>query len=138
MKALAFGSWNLNRALEIFDSGSILLTRCEADQSSKCLLMYLRSFQFLSMNHGVTGAKLFNMRPKCHYMWHTAIQTKEWQINPSVFHCFEEESWLGRTKCIAKHCHGKTMQTRLLQRYMICFALYLEQSRRQTREAKRG
>lgn len=137
MKALAFSSWNLNRALEIFDSGSILLTRCEANQSSKCLLIFLRSFQFLAMHHGV-GAKLYNMRPKCHYLFHTAIQTKEWQINPFVFHCFEEESWLGRTKCIAKQCHGKTMQTRVLQRYLICLALYLENSRRQVRESKRS
>ena len=137
LRALAFSSWHLNRAMEIFDRGGIVLTRCHANEASKCLLLHLRSFQFLAMHHGIPRARLFNMKPKCHYMWHTAIQTKEWRLNPTIFHCFEEESWLGRIKAIAKQCHGKTMQSRVMQRYLICLALYLEHSRRKCQEIQK-
>ena len=134
LKALAYCSWNLNRAMEIFDRGGIVLTRCHAKEASRCLLNHLRSYQFLATQHGIPRVRLFNMKPKCHYLWHTAIQTREWRINPTVFHCFDEESWLGRVKAIARQCHGKTMQSRVMQRYLICLALYLEDSRRKCQE----
>ena len=133
---LSYGSWHLNRCLEICDCGGILLSRDMADEVSLCLKRHLRAFQFLAGNHGISAC-LFNMRPKCHYLWHTAVQTKLWRINPFLYHCFEEESWLGRVKCVAKQCHGKTMQSRVVQRYLICLALYLENFRRNRQEIQK-
>ena len=45
--------------MEIFDRGGIVLTRCHANEASKCLLLHLRSFQFLAMHHGIPRARLF-------------------------------------------------------------------------------
>ena len=129
LQAQAYTMWSLNRSMEIFDCGGLLLSRNHAREASKMLQCHLQGFQYLAANHGVS-ALLFNMRPKTHYLWHTAMQVKAWGINPSVFHNFDEESWLGRCKRIAQQCHGKTMTTRVLQRYLICLALYLETFRR--------
>lgn len=137
LKTVAYCCWTLNRALEIFDCGGLLLTRRHANEASTMMLQHLRAFQFLASEHGIAGAYLFKMRPKSHYLWHTAIQTRTWKINPYMFHCFSEESWLGRCKRIAVQCHGATMQRRILQRYLICLGLYLEQHRRQIRELEK-
>lgn len=138
LKALAFASWNLNRAMEIFDHAGIVLTSSSAREGSKSLMLHLRGLQYLAVHHGIPGAQLFKLRPKCHFLWHTAVQTRAWELNPSAFHCFAEESWLGRVKCIARQCHGKTMQSRVIQRYLVCLALYLENSRRNSQEITGG
>ena len=77
---------------------------------------------------------MFRMTPKAHYIWHQAVQTRQWRINPFLFHCFGEESWLGKIKCIAKQCHGRTMTSRIIARYLICLALYLENHRRRSKD----
>ena len=131
---IAYSSWTLNRSMEIFDSGGVLLTSRNASEASEMLLRHLKSLQLLTENHGVPGALLFKMRPKCHYLWHTATQTRMWKINPFVFHCFAEESWLGRVKQVAVQCHGSTMVHRVLQRYLIFLGLFLESDRRRRQE----
>ena len=83
LKALAYSSCNLNRAMEIFDRGGIVLSRCHAKEASRCLVNHLRSYQFLAMQHGIPRVRLFNMKPKCHYLWHTAIQTNKGMANQS-------------------------------------------------------
>ena len=132
LRAVAYCCWSLNRALEIVDAGGFVLSGRDANQASNCLLQHLRSYQYLASKRGIADAKLFKLRPKCHYLWHTAMQTKQWRINPNIFHCFSEESYLGRCKRIAVQCHGGTMTHRVIQRYLICLALYLEGHRRQT------
>ena len=129
IQMLAYCLWALNRAMEIFDGGGILLSRRESREASMMMQHHLKAYQFLATSHG-TPCSLFRMRPKSHYLYHTARQVERWRINPSLFHNFEEESWLGRCKRIAIHCHGKTMTTRVLQRYLICLALYVENFRR--------
>lgn len=116
--------------MEIFDAGGIILSRRDAVEASESMLHHLRSYQFLNGNHGIEKVHLFRMRPKSHYLWHTAKQTRVWKINPFVFHCFQEESWLGHCKRIALQCHGKTMHHRIYERYLICLALYLENHKR--------
>ena len=129
IQVLAYCLWALNRAMEIFDASGILLSGRQAREASTMMQHHLQAYQFLATSHG-TPCSLFKMRPKCHYLYHTGRQGELWRINPSLFHNFEEESWLGRCKRIATHCHGKTMTTRVLQRYLICLALYLENFRR--------
>ena len=130
LDTLNYCAWNLNRAMEIFDAGGIILSARDAIEASQSLLDHLRSYQFLNGHHGIPNAMLFRMRPKAHYLWHTAKQTRVWMINRCVFHCFQEESWLGHCKRIALQCHGKTMTYRIYERYLICLALYLENHKR--------
>lgn len=131
LQTLAFSAWALNETIEICDGGGILLTKTHAKEAGNALLQHLRSFQYLACHHGVAEAPfLYRLVPKSHYLWHTAMQTIEWQINPFTFHCFNEESWLGKVKCVAKQCHGRSMTARVISRYLICLALYLENHRR--------
>lgn len=134
IRTVAFGAWSINRAIEIFDHGGLLLTRRSSKHGSRGILDYLRAVQWLSLNHGIPRANLFLMRPKCHFLWHTAVQTLEWELNPFIFDNFAEESWLGQCKKVAKHCHGKTMTHRVMDRYLLCLGLFLENYRRKARE----
>lgn len=130
LQVLAYAAWNLNRVVEVWDSGALVLSRRDAKIASQGLHNHLRAYQKLAVSHGVAGAFLFRMIPKHHYLWHTAYQTRQWRLNPAMFHNFEEESWLGRCKRVAVQCHGATMSHRIFQRYLICLALYLEDHRR--------
>ena len=129
LKMVAYTSWNINRVLEICDHGSVLLTRRYAEEVSICLQRHLKGYQWLAMEFKA-NPKLFRVLPKAHYLVHTAMQTSAWHVNPFSFHCFCEESWLGKMKCVGKQCHGKTMNKRAMQRYLICLGLYLENHRK--------
>ena len=129
LQVQAYCMWTLNRALEIFEGCGILLSRGNAREASHMIQQHLHAYQRLAVDHGLS-CRMFRMRPKSHFLLHTGIQVKSWRINPTCFHCFDEESWLGRCKRIGVQCHGKTMTTRVLQRYLICLALYFENFRR--------
>lgn len=118
--------------IEICDGGGLLLSDRYATACYEACMQHLRAFQLLAVRHDVEGARLFRMRPKTHYLYHTAAQTKTWKINPFCFDCFAEESWLGHIKCVAKQCHGATMTRRVFSRYLICLALFLEHHKRRT------
>ena len=128
---VAASAWCLHRAVQIFDDAGMILTKDEADEASEALLNHLRSYQYLANQYQALNLWQFRMKPKLHYMWHQAHQVKEWRLNPWVFHCFSEESFLGKIKAIAVQCHGATMCKRVLERYLICLALFLEHHRRQ-------
>lgn len=66
---------------------------------------------------------VFKVRPKLHYIWHQACQIKEWRINMGVFATWSDESFLGKIKLVATACHGKTMTSRVYQRYLLCLAM---------------
>ena len=135
LQTLAFAAWTINRAIEICDGGGLLLSKRRAREAADALHQHLRSFQYLACHHGVEDTPfMFRMTPKAHYIWHQAVQTRQWRINPFLFHCFGEESWLGKIKCIAKQCHGRTMTSRIIARYLICLALYLENHRRRSKD----
>lgn len=135
LQTLAFAAWTINRAIEICDGGGLLLSKRRAREAADALHQHLRSFQYLACHHGVEDTPfMFRMTPKAHYIWHQAVQTRHWRINPFLFHCFGEESWLGKIKCIAKQCHGRTMTSRIIARYLICLALYLENHRRRSKD----
>ena len=67
----------------------------------------------------------FKMRPKHHYLLHCSWEVVSTQLNPKSFQCFGDESWLGKLKKISKQCHGRTMQFRALQRYLIALGSFL-------------
>ena len=70
----------------------------------------------------------FKMRPKHHILWHVARDVAANSCNPRVFHNFNEESFLGKIKAIAIRCHGKSIQRRTLDRYLIGLASFLKET----------
>ena len=64
------------------------------------------------------------MRPKHHFIFHVMLDVKANRLNPRIFACWGEESYLGRLKYIARQCHVKTMTRRALERYIVGLATF--------------
>ena len=71
VQVIAFSAWSLNRAIEILNHGGLVLSKLHATEAGNMLLQHLQSLQFLAMNHGLE-AKVFRIRPKCHYLFHSS------------------------------------------------------------------
>ena len=67
----------------------------------------------------------FKFRPKHHCLVHLALDIIKNQVNPRVYHVFNDESFLGKLKLVARKCHGASMTKRVLQRYVISLVMFL-------------
>jgi len=65
------------------------------------------------------------MRPKHHYLWHIAMEVRVSRVNPSTYHVWEEEKFLGKIKRIVTKCHSGTCQRRALERYILALSHFL-------------
>lgn len=86
---------------------------------------HLQTTMHLASWRWQTGIMAFKMRPKHHYLYHISCDVASSRLNPRMYHCWEEEKFLGALKRIAIKCHGKTMQKRCLQRWVIGVAHFL-------------
>lgn len=91
--------------------------------SSRCILRFLAGLCWEE------GIKCFKMRPKHHCIWHVARDVKMNRLNPRVFHCFGDEAFLGKIKYVARQCHGKSMERRILQRYALGLATFFHKAK---------
>ena len=92
-------------------------------EMSKLLLWHLRATQILAAHAWCGKLMIFKLRPKRHYIWHLAQDLKAGnRLNPRVFACTDEESFLGKLKKVAHLTHGDTMPRRSLQRYILAMA----------------
>ncbi|CAJ1430526.1 unnamed protein product [Effrenium voratum] len=123
MAACCFG---LGRFVEVLDHAGLVLSTSESSEASRCLFLFLRSYQFLALHFQQQRLLVFKMRPKHHYLWHTACEIREYKINQRMFHTWDDESFLGKLKYIARHCHGRTMSRRLFDRYLLAFGVFLK------------
>ena len=73
---------------------------------------------------------MYKIRCKSHYLYHVSQEVEAWKINQTLFHTFQEESFLGKLKAIGVRCHGRSTTARLYQRYFLCLAVYFEESRK--------
>ena len=91
-------------------------------EMSRLLLLHLRSTAWLASYCWERDVMAFKLRPKHHCLWRIAVDVGMFRVNPRIFHCWKEESFLGKLKKIARNCHGSTVTTRSLQRYLIGLA----------------
>ena len=124
----------MQRAIELLDNSGIVLTESDAREASESLHQHLKCYAWLASNAWMERRLLFQLRPKHHAVWHIAEQLAAWRVNFSLFHCFDEESFLGKIKNICQKTHGKTATRRVYQRYLLRFAMIMEQHRRITAE----
>jgi hypothetical protein len=126
LQVLATCTWALQRCTEIQSEAGIVLTESEANESSRCLFTYNRSYAWLALRfEGVDF--LFKVRPKNHYLEHMAFSLKELRLNQcKLFATHTDESFLGRIKSIACQVHGKTLTKRVFQRYILCLAVSMD------------
>lgn len=128
LQVLASCCYGLQRATEIQCHGGLILDVEEAQEASTCLFMFVGCFAWLALNCADNSVLLFKCRPKLHYLMHTAEDLRSLRLNQlKLFSTFSEESFLGRVKSIALQVHGKTLTTRVFQRYILTLALSLHQ-----------
>ena len=132
LQVLATCAYNVQRAIEILDNAGLILNRADALEIAECLQRHLQSYAWLASYSWGQRKLLFLLRPKHHCIWHLAKQISEWRLNLNLFHCFDEESFLGKIKNICVKTHGRTATKRVFQRYILCLAMMLEQHRRLT------
>ena len=130
MQVLACCAYYMQKAIEVLDNSGIILSEADAREVSECLREHLKCYSWLASHSWMERRLLFQLRPKHHCVWHFAEQVAEWKLNFSLFHCFDEESFLGKIKNICQKTHGKTATRRVYQRYLLCFAMVMEQHRR--------
>ena len=94
---------------------------------SDLLLLHLRSYQILASWSWNEGHMLYKIRPKHHVLWHMAVELPRTRLNPKLFSCEQEESFLGKVKHIARKTHPRTMSWRFMQRYALHMACFLKQ-----------
>lgn len=68
------------------------------------------------------GEVLWGTRPKQHALWHLVMDLQHSALNPKIFQCDMDESFLGDLKRIGVRTHGGTVTMRMLQRYMLSLA----------------
>ena len=96
-----------------------------AQEMSRLLKLHLRSTEVLAAWCYRDGILAFKMRPKHHYLWHIATEVEVSKINPSVYHVWEDEKYLGKIKRIVTKCHSGTCQRRSLERYILALSHFL-------------
>lgn len=127
---LALCAYHLQHFIEINDNAGLILSNQEAKAAASSLQTHLRTYALLAQHFYDRRIMLYKIRPKSHYLWHTASELGLWKINVNLFHTFQEESFLGKLKCIAVRCHGKAFSQRVYQRYFLCLAIFMEDFRK--------
>lgn len=130
MNILAVCTYCLQRFIEINDRAGLILTVGEANEASEVMDNHLRTYAVLASHFWNKREMLFKMRSKTHYLWHVARETRVWRLNTGLFHTFQDESFLGKIKCIGVRCHGRTCSQRLFQRLILCLAVFMNERRK--------
>lgn len=127
LNMLALTAYNLQRAIELFDRGGLVLTESEASEASRCLSTHLEAYGWLASFHYKRRRMRYKIRCKSHYLWHVSQEVAQYRLNQNMFHTFQEESWLGKIKAVGIRCHGRSFSGRLYQRYFLALAIYLHE-----------
>lgn len=124
---LALTTYSLQRTIEIYDRGGLVLTKSEAQEAASCLHTHLESYAYLAWVYWTRRELCYKIRCKSHYLYHVAQDTKNLWLNQNLFHTFSEESWLGKVKTVAQQCHGRSVGGRMYQRYFLALAMMLHE-----------
>eukprot|EP00435_Cladocopium_sp_Y103_P011382 s2437_g3.t1 len=127
LQVLATCCYSLQKVVTLLDSSGIILDGDTAREASDMLFLHIKSYAWLAAYFYNERVMVFRIRPKLHYIYHQAIQLREWRINIGVFATFHDETFLGKIKAVATACHGKTMTHRVYERYLLCLALLVHQ-----------
>ena len=118
---------SLQRCISLLDHSDLILDPETAADASDMLKLHIKSYCWLASFYYNQRQMLFRIRPKMHYMWHQAVQIREWRLNIGIFAAWDDETFLGKIKAVAISCHGKTMANRVYDRYLLCLALLVHQ-----------
>ena len=132
LQVLASCCYGLQRSIEIQTHGDLILEQDEASEASRCVYLFVACYSWLALKCCDAALLMFKCRPKLHYLLHTGQDIERLRLNQlKLFSTFTEESFLGRLKSIACQVHGKTLTTRVFQRYILTLAVALHQFKMQ-------
>ena len=124
VQLVALCNWSLVRAMEVMENASYVMTKQEADEYFDMLILHLKCLQLLAADAAAKDLPEWKLRPKLHFLWHLAWDTKTNRLNPRYWTAtWEDESFLGVLKQTGKTCHGSTVGHRLLQRHFLRIAV---------------
>ena len=126
MQVVATTCFGLQRCIDILDNSGLILTQPDSKEASDMLILHCKSYQWLAAMFFRDRLLLFKIRPKFHYVFHQAIQIRDTRLNLWAFATFGEESFIGKCKTIYCACHGKTVNRRFYERYLLCLALMVK------------
>ena len=92
---------------------------------SKLLSLHLRCYEILASYAWAARLMIFKSRPKHHVVWHMSQDILRTRVNPKVWSCSGDESFLGRLKHIAVMCHARATSLRTFQRYVLALADFI-------------
>lgn len=133
LQVFATCCYSLQKAVDIMDHSSLVMSESDASETAELLQLHLLCYSWLSAYYHECRQMMFRFRPKHHYVFHQALQIQEWRINQSIFHTWDQESFLGKIKQICIRCHGGTATVRVFERYLLTMAMMFEQHRRVTK-----
>lgn len=113
------------------DESGPIFSPGEAREAAGCFRDHLNAYMWLASYYFQKRALYFKLRCKTHYNFHLADEIESTQVNPKIYENFEEESFLGKIKKIAVHCHGGTCTQRVFMRYLLGLGISLETFRKQ-------
>lgn len=126
LQVLASCCFGLQRATEIQATSGLILETSDAEEARRCVNLFVRCYSWLALKCSNDSVLAFKCRPKLHYMLHTGEDLANLRLNQlKLFATFSEESFLGHVKSIAVAVHGKTLSTRVFQRYLLTLAICL-------------
>ena len=96
LQVFATACYNLQRCVEIMDSGGLVLDEKDSHESSSCLSKFLVQYAWLAANFLEKRLMLFLFRPKHHCLYHQAVQLGEWRINQILFQTMDGRKLLGK------------------------------------------
>lgn len=129
LQVLGTCCYSLQKCITELDHSGIILEESVANEASEMLLLHIKTYAWLASYFYSSKLMVFRIRPKLHYIWHQALQIRQWRINMSVFSTWTDESFLGKIKLVGTACHGKTMTTRVFQRYLLCLAMLIHRQK---------
>lgn len=119
LQAGACCAWSFHTAMHTLDHSGVVLSPEDADTVSGYLKCFLLHWQGMLQVCLGAGKRKWRMRPKHHYLEETARWIKETRVNPRRLACWQDESYLGKLKGVALHCHGSAAVLRVFQRLLL-------------------
>lgn len=126
MQVLATCAYGLQQCITVLDTSGLVLSEAESVEACESLALHCKTYAWLAAKFYCQRLMLFKFRPKFHYVYHMAVQMKEYRLNVWAFTTFSEESFIGKCKTIYCACHGRTVNKRFYERYLLCLALMVK------------
>ncbi len=100
-----------------------IMSQESANDAHASMHAFLKCYAQLHVTARTAGQHRWQARPKLHFLWHISDTMKRTRINPKLSSCWEDESFMGKIKRLAKACHGSSVMLRATQRYIALVAV---------------